>query len=111
MKVQTITCHQFTYLGTQRSWIGNNMHIVWERTCPTTQASRTPQPQHEEQQLRRHVRLNLSTRSLSLSLSLSLGLSLSVVLSQIHSCSCIQKLNIQLKNQINNFLQFLKQMN
>jgi hypothetical protein len=53
------------------------------------------------QQLRRHVRLNLSTSSLSLSLSLglsmSLDLSLSLTLSLIHSCSCIQKLNIQLK--------------
>jgi hypothetical protein len=48
------------------------------------------------QQLRRHVRLNLSTSSLSLGLSLSL----------VHSCS--QKLNIQLKNQISSFLQFLQ---
>jgi hypothetical protein len=47
------------------------------------------------QQLRRHVCLNLSTSSLSL--SLSLGLSMSLALSLIHSCSCIQKLNIQLK--------------
>jgi hypothetical protein len=48
------------------------------------------------QQLRRHARLNLSTSSLSLGLSLSL----------VHSCS--QKLNIQLENQISNFLQFLQ---
>jgi hypothetical protein len=72
------------------------------------------------QQLRRHVRLNLSTSSLSLSLSLrlslslslslglSLGLSLSLVLSVVHSCSCIKKLNIQLRNKISNFLQFLQ---
>jgi hypothetical protein len=59
------------------------------------------------QQLRHHVRINLSTSSLSLSLSLSLNLSLSLSLSLVHSCSCIQKLNIQLKNQISNFLQFL----
>jgi hypothetical protein len=42
------------------------------------------------QQLRRHVRLKLSTSSLSLSLDLSLSL--------VHSCICIQKLNIELKN-------------
>jgi hypothetical protein len=48
------------------------------------------------QQLRRHLRLNLSTSSLSLSLALSL------VLNLIHTCNCIQKLNIQLKNQISN---------
>jgi hypothetical protein len=64
------------------------------------------------QQLRGHMRFNLSTSTLSLSLSLSLGLSLglslSLVLSLVHSCSYIQKLNIQLKNQISNFLQFLQ---
>jgi hypothetical protein len=42
------------------------------------------------QQLRRHVHLKLSTSSLSLRLSLSLSL--------VHSCSCIQKLNIELEN-------------
>jgi hypothetical protein len=53
------------------------------------------------QQLRRHIRLNLNTSNLilslglSLSLILSIGLSLSLVLSLVHSCSCIQKLNIQ----------------
>jgi hypothetical protein len=56
------------------------------------------------QQLRRHVCLKLSTSSLSLSLSLrlrlSLGLSqrLGLSVSLVHSCSCVQKLNIQLKN-------------
>jgi hypothetical protein len=52
------------------------------------------------QQLRRHVCLKLSANSLSLSLSLRLGLSqrLGLSVSLIHSCSCIQKLNIQLKN-------------
>jgi hypothetical protein len=59
------------------------------------------------QQLRRHIRLKLSTSSPSLSLSLRLGLSmglhlslslsLSPSLSLFHSCSCIQKLNIELK--------------
>jgi hypothetical protein len=43
-------------------------------------------PQHRPPcPTRRHVRVNLSTSSLSLSLVLSL----------IHSCRCIQKLNIQ----------------
>jgi hypothetical protein len=54
------------------------------------------------QQLRRHVRLKINTSSLSLSLSLRLGLSLSLGLSLrislnlslVHSCNCIQKLNI-----------------
>jgi hypothetical protein len=68
MKVQTITQHQFTYFGTQRSWIGSNVHIVREHTCPTssprtadrnewylrsisyptTEASRMPQAEHEQ---------------------------------------------------------------
>jgi hypothetical protein len=60
------------------------------------------------QQLRPHVRLKINTSSLSLSLSLRLGLSrslslglslrLGLGLSLVHSCSCIQKLNIELKN-------------
>jgi hypothetical protein len=52
------------------------------------------------QQLRHHVCLKLSASSLSLSLSLRLGLSqrLGLSVSLVHSCSCIQKLNIQLKN-------------
>jgi hypothetical protein len=54
------------------------------------------------QQLRCHVRLNLSTSCMNL----SLGLRLSLTLSLIHSCSCIQKLNLQLKNQISNFYIF-----
>jgi hypothetical protein len=55
------------------------------------------------QQLRRHIRLKLSMSSLSPSLSLSLGLSLGLSLrlglslSLVHSYSCIQKLNIELK--------------
>jgi hypothetical protein len=43
------------------------------------------------QQLRRHVRLKLNMSSLGLRLRLGLSLSL------VHICSCIQKLNIELK--------------
>jgi hypothetical protein len=80
------------YLGTQRSWIGSNMHgagthvsnILYE---DGGQKRAVPMVELHVQQLRHHVRLNLNTSSLSLSLGLSL------VLSLIHSCSCIQKLN------------------
>jgi hypothetical protein len=124
MKVQTITQHQFTYLGTQRSWIGNNVRVVRERMCPTS-SPRTadknerclrsislssnwgvtlPRAQHEQPEPEPEpLRLNLS-----LSLCLSLGLSLS--LSLVHSCNCIKN-KYTIKKQISNFLQFLKCVN
>jgi hypothetical protein len=119
MKLETITQHQFTYLGSQRSCIGNNMRVVRERTCPTssprtTHRNTVPTVDLHVQQLWRDVHINLSPSlslslsmsSSSLSLSLSLNISLSMVLSLILSCDCIQKLNIQLKNQISNFYIF-----
>jgi hypothetical protein len=69
------------------------------------------------QQLRCHIRLKLSPSSLRLSLSLRLGLSLGLrlglrlrlglSLSLVHSCSCIQKLNLELKRHINSFFNFV----
>jgi hypothetical protein len=83
------------YLRTQRSWIGNNMRVVRECTCPRSspedggQERAVPAVDLPIQKLWHHVRIS---QSLNLSKSLSLGLRLSLVLSLI-----IQKLNIHLK--------------
>jgi hypothetical protein len=99
MKVQTITQYQFTYLGTQRSWIGSSVRVVGQHVSNILSEDggherAVPAVGIPVQQLRRHVHLKLSTSRLSLSLSLRLGLNLSLrlglSLSLVHSCSCIK---------------------
>jgi hypothetical protein len=99
MKVQTITQHQFVVQQRARS-AGTHMSNILSEDGGQERA--LPAVDIPVQQLRRHVRLKLSTSSLSLSLSLSLrlglGVSLGLSLNLLHSCSCIHKLNIELKN-------------
>jgi hypothetical protein len=123
MKVQTITEHQFHVLGNpavvdrQQRARSAGTHVSNILSEDGGQERAVPAVDIPVQQQRRHVRLKLHTSSLSLSLSLNLHLGpsvglrlrlgLSLSLSLVHSCSCIQKINIQLKKHLSNFLYFL----
>jgi hypothetical protein len=125
MKVQTITQHQFTYLGTQRSWIGNNVRVVRERMCPTS----SPRTADKNERCLRSISLSSNwgvtlpraqdeqpkqlepePEPLSEPQRLNLSLSLCLSLSLVHSCNCIKN-KYTIKKQISSFLQFLKCVN